>query len=99
MRPLVGSATDGYSQFQNNSGYYALLADSSYGLYTNGIGLNGFQVNGLKLNGLKRPKTQVLMNIGEPDMAFEQSFIPNDGVGLGEVDARLAGGREGAARE
>ena len=33
---LVGSSAGGYSQFQNASGYYALLANSSYGLYTNG---------------------------------------------------------------
>jgi pyruvate, water dikinase len=49
-------------------------------------GLLPFTVSRLKLGGLKRPKTQVLMNIGEPDMAFEQSFIPNDGVGLARTE-------------
>jgi len=33
---LVGTSASGYSQFQNNAGYYSLLADSSWGLYTNG---------------------------------------------------------------
>ncbi|HUO50310.1 MAG TPA: tail fiber domain-containing protein [Candidatus Paceibacterota bacterium] len=33
---IVGSSATGYSQFQNASGYYALLADSTWGLYTNG---------------------------------------------------------------
>lgn len=33
---LVGSSASGYSQFENGSGYYSLLAYSSYGLYTNG---------------------------------------------------------------
>ena len=29
-----------------------------------------------------RPKTKVMMNVGNPDEAFALSFIPNDGVGL-----------------
>jgi hypothetical protein len=33
---LVGSSASGYSQFDNASGYYALLGDSSYSLYGNG---------------------------------------------------------------
>jgi len=33
---LVGSSASGYSQFQNGSGYYSLIAYGSYGLYTNG---------------------------------------------------------------
>lgn len=32
---LVGSGA-GYSQFQNSAGYYSMLANSSWGLYTNG---------------------------------------------------------------
>ena len=34
------------------------------------------------LKKLKRPKTKIMMNVGNPDQAFEFSFIPNDGVGL-----------------
>lgn len=33
---LVGSSAAGYSEFQNASGYWAALADSSYSLYGNG---------------------------------------------------------------
>ncbi|MBT7228543.1 phosphoenolpyruvate synthase, partial [Candidatus Parcubacteria bacterium] len=29
-----------------------------------------------------KPKTKIMMNIGNPEMAMQQSFIPNDGVGL-----------------
>jgi pyruvate,water dikinase len=29
-----------------------------------------------------RPRTKVMMNVGNPDEAFRLSFIPNDGVGL-----------------
>lgn len=53
-------------------------------------GENGFiyegaakiQIKKTNLKGLKRPKTKIMMNIGSPDIAFDSSFIPNDGVGL-----------------
>ncbi len=33
-----------------------------------------------------RPKTQVLMNVGDPDRAFAASMYPNDGVGLARLE-------------
>ncbi|MCR4327675.1 MAG: phosphoenolpyruvate synthase [Nanoarchaeota archaeon] len=53
-------------------------------------GENGFVYAGklkykIKEHDLKKmPKTRtkVMMNIGTPERAFEQSFIPNDGIGL-----------------
>lgn len=41
-----------------------------------------FKVKKTNLKGLKKPKTMVMMNLGNPEQAFEMSFIPNDGVGL-----------------
>ena len=41
-----------------------------------------FEVERTDLQALARPKTQVMMNVGNPDEAFALSFIPNDGVGL-----------------
>jgi len=41
-----------------------------------------FEINKLNLKKLKRPRTKIMMNVGNPDQAFEFSFIPNDGVGL-----------------
>ncbi len=41
-----------------------------------------FDISRLNLKNLKRPKTRIMMNVGNPDQAFEFSFIPNDGVGL-----------------
>ena len=45
-------------------------------------GLLDFEVKTLDLEHMERPKTQIMMNVGNPDMAFNLSFIPNDGVGL-----------------
>ncbi|MBN1502764.1 phosphoenolpyruvate synthase [Candidatus Woesearchaeota archaeon] len=60
-----------------------VTVDCSQG--TNGYvyeGLLKFEVEETDLKGLKRPKTKIMMNIGNPEQAFDLSFIPNDGVGL-----------------
>jgi len=41
-----------------------------------------FEIKKIDLKKLKRPKTEIMMNVGNPDNAFDFSFIPNDGVGL-----------------
>lgn len=45
-------------------------------------GLLKFTVVTHNLKALKRPPVKIMMNIGNPDQAFAQSLIPNDGVGL-----------------
>src|SRR3989344_2455548 len=49
-------------------------------------GLLDYETRKTDIGKLKRPKTKIMMNIGEPELAFSSSFIPYDGVGL----ARLA---------
>ena len=41
-----------------------------------------FEVQRTKLINLTRPRTKVMMNVGNPEEAFSLRFIPNDGVGL-----------------
>ncbi|MDD5228295.1 MAG: phosphoenolpyruvate synthase [Methylococcales bacterium] len=41
-----------------------------------------FDVSRIDLSGLKRPKTKIMLNIANPEVAFKTSFLPNDGVGL-----------------
>lgn len=36
----------------------------------------------IDLAGMPRPRTRVMMNVGDPDRAFSLAFLPNDGVGL-----------------
>jgi len=49
-------------------------------------GILPFQVKKTNIKNLKRPKTQVMMNLAEPDLAMLSSFIPNNGVGLARVE-------------
>jgi pyruvate,water dikinase len=45
-----------------------------------------FHVERSELAGLGRPRTKVMMNVGNPAEAFALSFIPNDGVGLARME-------------
>jgi pyruvate,water dikinase len=41
-----------------------------------------FTVEHTRLADIGRPRTQIMMNVANPEEAFALSFIPNDGVGL-----------------
>lgn len=45
-----------------------------------------FKIEKTDIKDLKKPKTKIMLNIGEPDLAFSNSFIPNDGVGLARLE-------------
>jgi len=45
-----------------------------------------FHVEKTVLKDLERPKTKIMMNLGNPEMAFSLSRIPNDGVGLARME-------------
>ena len=38
------------------------------------------------LSSLPRPQTHLMVNIGNPDIAFQARFLPNDGVGLARME-------------
>ncbi|HOB89775.1 MAG TPA: phosphoenolpyruvate synthase [Candidatus Colwellbacteria bacterium] len=45
-------------------------------------GLVPFKIKKTDVSRIRKPKTKIMMNVGEPGQAFGLSFIPNDGVGL-----------------
>ena len=49
-------------------------------------GLLPFHIDKISLSDLRRPKTKIMMNLGNPDQAFSFSMIPNDGVGLARME-------------
>ncbi len=49
-------------------------------------GLLPFHIDKLSLKELKRPRTKIMMNLGNPEEAFSLSMIPNDGVGLARME-------------
>jgi pyruvate,water dikinase len=49
-------------------------------------GMLKFDVQRLNIQGMSRPKTQIMMNVGNPDDAFSLAAIPNDGIGLARLE-------------
>jgi len=45
-----------------------------------------FHVERLSLKEIRRPKTKIMMNLGNPEEAFSLYMIPNDGVGLARME-------------
>src|SRR5271165_4959699 len=45
-----------------------------------------FHVDRTEVANLARPRTQIMINLGNPDLAFKTSFLPNDGVGLARME-------------
>lgn len=42
------------------------------------------------LSALQMPKTHLMLNIGNPDLAFQARMLPNDGVGLARMEFIVA---------
>lgn len=40
----------------------------------------------VELAELKRPRTSIMLNLGNPELAFKTAILPNDGVGLARME-------------
>jgi pyruvate,water dikinase len=45
-----------------------------------------FDVQHINLEGLRQPATRIMINLGNPELAFKTSFLPNDGIGLARME-------------
>jgi pyruvate,water dikinase len=45
-----------------------------------------FEVTSDDVIGMPRPKTAIMVNLGNPDLAFKTAALPNDGVGLARME-------------
>jgi pyruvate,water dikinase len=50
-----------------------------------------YEVDELDPTSVQRPKTQIMMNVADPERAFQLAQIPNDGVGLARMEFVFAG--------
>ena len=53
-------------------------------------GVIPFQIDELNIKDLPRPKTRVMLNLGNPDLAFKTALLPSDGVGLARMEFIIA---------
>jgi pyruvate,water dikinase len=77
--PCVIGTGNGTSVIKNGS---HITIDCSEGVGRIYEGLLKFHVDEIKLDQLPQTKTQIMMNVGVPEQAFQQGQIPNNGVGL-----------------
>ncbi len=78
--PCVVGTGDGTEKIKNGQDITVSCADGEDGFVYDGK--IDFKIKKTNLQKLPKPKTKIMMNVGNPDSAFAMSFIPNDGVGL-----------------
>jgi len=77
--PCVIGTGDGTSRIQSGS---HITIDCSEGVGKIYDGLLKYRVDETHLDNLPDTKTQIMMNVGVPEKAFQQGQIPSSGVGL-----------------
>ncbi|WP_454633207.1 phosphoenolpyruvate synthase [Bradyrhizobium cenepequi] len=45
-----------------------------------------FEIERVDAGKLKRPRTEIMVNLGNPEVAFKTAMMPNDGVGLARME-------------
>ncbi len=49
-------------------------------------GMLDYEIQKIDLNALPKTKTQIMMNLGNPDMSFSLASLPVDGIGLARME-------------
>ncbi len=49
-----------------------------------------FEMLRTDVSAMQRPQTRLMVNLGNPDVAFKTCFLPNDGVGLARIEFIVA---------
>ncbi len=82
--PCVVGTNDGSKKLKGGENVTVSCAEGEVGYVYQGK--LPFKIEKTDIGKMARPKTKIMMNIAEPDTAFLNSFIPNDGVGLARLE-------------
>jgi pyruvate,water dikinase len=82
--PCIVGTENGTAALQKVSEATVSCAEGEIGNVYEGI--LKFEVQRVDAKGLVRPKTKIMMNVGNPENAFGLAAIPNDGVGLARLE-------------
>jgi pyruvate,water dikinase len=82
--PAVVGTLDGTEKIKAGKPVTVCCAQGDEGFVYDGI--LPFHIDRVELKDIKRPKTKIMINLGNPDIAFSTSMIPNDGVGLARME-------------
>ncbi len=78
--PCVVGTNEGTKLLKSGQKVTVCCAEGETGKVYDGV--LKYEVKRVNLEQLDRPKTKVMVNVGNPEEAFDLSFLPNDGVGL-----------------
>jgi pyruvate,water dikinase len=82
--PCIVGTGDATEKVKNGSEITVSCSEGDVGnIYYGNV---DFRIKKHKITDKERPKTQVMMNVGDPDHAFSVSRLPNDGVGLARLE-------------
>ncbi|MCM1985907.1 phosphoenolpyruvate synthase [Methanococcoides seepicolus] len=82
--PAVVGAQDATEKLKNGMDVTVSCAEGDIGRVYEGI--LPFHIETVDLKGLGKTKTEMMMNLGNPEEAFSLSMIPNDGIGLARLE-------------
>jgi pyruvate,water dikinase len=82
--PAVVGAGDATEKIHTGQAVTVSCAEGDQGIVYEGI--LPFHIERFSLKDLRRPRTEIMMNLGNPEQAFSFSKIPNDGVGLARME-------------
>lgn len=86
--PAIVGCTDATDVLKTGQEVTISCAEGDEGLVYKG--LLPFEVKETRLENLPRTRTQILMNVGNPEQAFSLASIPCDGVGLARLEFIIA---------
>ncbi len=82
--PAIVGCGDATLRLQENPFVTASCAQGEVG--TVYLGKIPFKVIETDLSQIEMPKTEMMLSLANPDLAFQSSFLPNNGVGLARME-------------
>ena len=82
--PAVVGAADATLKLRTGTAVTVSCADGEIGNVYGGI--LPFEVTRIPAGQLPRPHTAIMVNLGNPELAFHTAMLPNDGVGLARME-------------
>ena len=82
--PAVVGCGDATKVLQNGTNVTVSCAEGDEGYVYQGV--LDTEVTNIEVGALKKLPLKIMMNLGNPQLAFEYSQIPNDGIGLARLE-------------
>ncbi len=83
-KPAVVGAKDAVRVLKNYQEVTVSCAEGEVGKIYDGI--LKFEIEKVDISKLPRPKTKIMMNLGNPELAFSLAKLPVDGIGLARME-------------